>query len=177
MRVFLLITGYLLSLFVLFHPTAYAHIEKSDGAISAILHINPDDDPVAQEKSSLYFDFTDTNNEFSFQNCMCTVDVLANGTLIHTETLSQPTLEPFTIHGFEYTFPSKNVYTIIIHGIPTQLATFQPFTLEYDIRVEKESQIADVSSRSPDTHFFVFGTLIIGLGIIYMSKKKGGGKK
>ena len=45
-----------------------AHEFKTDGSISALLHINPDDDPIVAEPSEILFLISDTEKRFKAED-------------------------------------------------------------------------------------------------------------
>src|SRR4029078_4197153 len=129
----------ILSLFI---PGAVsAHILQKDGSIGAVLHIDPEDDPIAGIPATMFWEITD-RRPFIFEDCNCTVQVLENGRKITEEQLPSP--------YFTYTFPEKNVYQVHLIGFPKQGTSFQPFSLSYDIRVSREApKQTQGSVRSP----------------------------
>lgn len=159
----------LVALFLtLFIPTqiAEAHVLKTDGAIGAVLHVNPEDDPIAQEESQLYFEFKDRNNTFSVNDCDCRVTVTANDKEIYREQLINDT--------FSFVFPEKNLYFVTLYGSPKDGSLFESFTLTYDIRVSrettKENGVPDTSFLSQFTliHYVLFLFLIVTIGTLVL---------
>src|SRR5258708_15214788 len=118
-----------------------AHVLVTDQNIGAILHINPDDDPIANVQSTFFFEFKDRQDKFKPQNCNCTFSIIEKGTAIYVQPLFQnnqnPSLKNASVF---YTFPQKDVYQIQVTGKPLTPNTFQPFTLTYNIRVDQTAQ-------------------------------------
>jgi hypothetical protein len=130
-------TIYLLSLFLVV-PNAYAHVLKSDGSIGAVMHVNPEDDPIVGQESSFFFEFKDKKNTFKPQDCDCHFSVLQNSKELFTQPLFQNNSDPSLANAsVSYTFAEKGVYKIKVTGKSLSDNTFDPFTLEYDIRVER----------------------------------------
>lgn len=112
-----------------------AHVAQRDGEITGTLHIDPADDPIAGEESSLIFLFDDETNRFRTTMCDCVVTIVnANEKNIKLVSASLP-----RIGTLPFTFPGKAVYIVSVSGAPKQGATFQPFTLSYDVRVERNT--------------------------------------
>ncbi len=154
----------LLVSFLQFAQPVSAHILQTDKNIGAVLHIDPDDDPIVGEQSSFFFSIKDKQNKFSFANCSCTVTVKETGKIINQTTISDQT--------FLYTFPKKDVFQVILTGQPTN-NSFQPFSLTYDIRVERETKNQSVTTNTAShiTHLFVGGMILL-FGIVVLIIKR-----
>lgn len=139
---------------ILLPATAAAHVLEKDGTIGAVLHINPGDDPVAGEQSSFYFDFEDTSGRFSTENCSCHLVIEQDNTAIYDELFSQSS-------GGTYTFPARGLYSVKAVGKPLAGDSFQPFTLSYDVRVERGDGTAASSSSSQRLPIIISATLAI----------------
>ncbi len=133
----------LLLLFAIIHTSyfvipTYAHLLKTDGSIGAVLHIDPDDDPVAGQQAGFFFEFKDKQNKFTPRNCDCTFSITEDGKEIFSQALfannANPSLDNASLF---FTFPERNVYQVKVSGKPNSPNAFQAFTLVYDIRVAK----------------------------------------
>lgn len=156
--------------------TSFAHILESEGSVGAVLHINPDDDPLANNESIIYLEFKDKNNRFQLQNCDCTVTVLKSGEKIHTQSLT-PTNDTENTGTFNYIFPEKNIYKIKVTGKPYQGNSFEDFTFTYDIRVAREN--SDNLTRDNEKKqynvpwlYITLTLLVFILSIIVIIKRK-----
>ena len=150
----------------LFLPSeSYAHVLQTDKNIGAVLHMDPEDDPIAGEPSSLFFEIKDKEGKFSPAACNCRFTVTENGTKIFTQSLSSDTTTPGDGLSVIYTFPKKDIYEIQIAGTPTKPNEFQPFSLSYTVRVERinRANITDTSNTF-SLHWIHF--LLIGGGFI-----------
>ncbi len=116
-----------------------AHVLETAGSIGAVLHIDPDDDPVAGEKSGIYFEIKDKTNRFKAQDCNCRLIIDRAGQTIYDQ--------PFTkSEGGEFTFPARDVYTVKAVGAPKITGAFDSFELSYDIRVQRGMNQQGVST-------------------------------
>jgi len=154
-----------------FPSSLSAHILKTSGSIGAVVHIDPEDDPIAGEPSNFYFEFKDKKNTFKPQNCTCIVSILEAGKEIYTQSLFQNSTSPsLTSASFSFTFPKRDIYTVKVIGTPTD-ASFESFTLVYDIRVERISNPNQQTKTS--NNFFSFhsihflGAIVAGLFLIF----------
>ncbi len=171
----------LLFLFLWYRPSiVLAHVLKTDGNIGAIMHTDPDDNPLAGSKTGIFFEFKDTQAKLSPENCNCTFSISENDKEIYSQPLFQnnpsPSLDNSSVFFF---FPEKNVYQIKVIGKPNSVSSFQPFTLVYDVTVGKDapdytpkslatksavSNVADNSTTNSSTQPLTY--LGVGLGVV-----------
>ncbi len=119
-------------LFSAYLQPVYAHVLKTDGDIGAVVHIDPEDDPIVGQETTVYFDIKDKSGKFKIEDCSCIFIVKKNREEIYSRPLEGAT-------GM-YNFPEKNVYTLELHGTPKTAGQFNPFRLSYDVRVERVSE-------------------------------------
>lgn len=149
---------------IFFLPTTSvdAHTISVDKSIGAVLHIDPDDDPIIGIPTNFYFDFKDKNNRFALSNCLCRVVIKNSTEEIYNETLS-PNSQ--LTSSFSFTFPTTDIYTISLIGKPLKSDGFEPFTLHYDIRVTRTpTQAANgimTTIRWFGTHIIHFALAIV----------------
>jgi hypothetical protein len=166
-------------IFPMAQPT-WAHVESHDRKIGAILHIDPDDDPIVGQPATFYFEFKDQNNKFQPAKCNCVFLVSENGNVLYTNSLtagnSNPTLDNLSQ---SFTFPQKDVYQVQVKGTPLTPNDFQSFTLNYDVRVAKDSGSAQVpavvmpgmtdeQSASIPNWFQTHAVFLVGISIIVL---------
>src|SRR5690606_15978623 len=87
--------------------SSYAHVLVRDtsGSKGAILHIIPDDDPIAGKKATLYFDAQDVFDDDVRTGLSITRD--DNGEAVVVETKRDGSLVTA-----EYIFPARGVYNL-----------------------------------------------------------------
>lgn len=114
---------------------ASAHVVKSDGQITALLHVNPYDEPFTGRPANLVFSVTDASSRFAAADCDCHLTVERDGHRLTDQTLAAKTSE-YGPRAFvvPYTFGASAVYTIRLAGRP-RAAPFQAFALSYIVRV------------------------------------------
>ena len=115
---------------------AEAHFLSADGSVGAILHVDPDDDPIAGQTATFLFDIKDKQGKFQLADCDCKVVVQENGQELASQPLSQA--GPSTA-SFSFVFPKKDVYKVQLIGSPLQPNGFQPFTINWDLRVDRQA--------------------------------------
>lgn len=146
----------------------FAHVLQSDGSIGAVLHIDPNDDPIAGQQASLFFEFKDTTNRFTPNNCNCNVTIIENGHTIYAQPLFQNTPTPSVYNASVfYTFPQPDAYQVIVTGSPLSKNAFQSFKLTYFVRAE---QPTGSSQTSPHSTFFTtnLGFVLGGILIVLL---------
>lgn len=154
----LIATGYLL---ISWSPI-FAHTLKTDGSIGAVIHIDPEDDPIIGEPAYFFFDFKDKDGKFKAEDCTCVATISRDNQVLATQTLAADT--SLQSSSFSYTFPEKGVYHIEVSGQPLSTNGFQSFKLNYDLRVERTSN--DKNSLSFGYSFLDKNFHLIALGII-----------
>ncbi len=150
---------------------SYAHILKTDGAIGAVLHIDPEDDPIAGSQSGFFFEFKDKEGKFEAKNCDCTFSIIEDSKQIFSQPLFETNPNPsLTSASVFYTFPERNVYQAKVVGKPQTPGAFQPFTLVYDVRVarvaENSGQGGVILPAWFTTHWPHF--ILAGIGIVFV---------
>lgn len=118
---------------------ASAHVLQSDGSIGAVLHINPDDNPQAAVVTQYILAFNDSTGKFSLPACDCQATVIENGKTINGSPLGITSAEQ---SNDTFTFPRPDVYILQVTGKPKTPGGFQPFKLDYTVRVEGGQQAA-----------------------------------
>lgn len=161
---------------------AYAHILLTDGSIGAVVHVNPEDDPVIGQPASFFFEFKDKTNKFSPADCDCQYSLAQNGKVLTSGNLFADTETPSLDNAsFNYSFPEKGVYSIIITGKPKTNGSFQSFKLEDTIRVERGSEADSLPEASTKSNWFALHTIhfvVLGIGsaialaIVFVGRKK-----
>ena len=117
---------------------ASAHIYRTDGAITVLLHTNPDDDPIVGQPAMLLFQVSDTTNHFNASKCVCKITISNQDQQLFSGQLqglgTAPSIYDLTI---PFTFPVQAVYGIDVAGQPQTAGNFQSFQLHYDLRVSR----------------------------------------
>src|SRR5437667_6752587 len=104
---------FFIGILLVFPKSVFAHFLAFDHTIGAVLHIDPNDDPIAGEQTSFFFEFKDKENKFTPQNCDCTFLIVKNGQTIYSQPLFANNQNPrLTNASVLYTLPQKDVYEI-----------------------------------------------------------------
>ncbi len=134
---------FLLAVLVLIPLISSAHEIKKSGTLEVLLHMEPGDDPVAREEAQLYFSVTDSNEKFSYSNCDCTVtaSLQDSDTQIFSKRLTADDEAPdwgVNVSRVVITFPKIGLYDVK-WSAKLKNSTFADATLDYVVRVERES--------------------------------------
>ena len=152
--------------------TAEAHVLQTDGSIGAVLHIDPDDDPIIGKPATFFFDFVDRQKKFDPAKCDCTVNILDDqGKVLVTNPLFQASGQSGLSYPlFSYTFAQKGVYTIEALGQPKNPGDFQSFNLKYPLRVTRTDSpaAAQLGKDFFSSHWFHLGLFVFGFLIIWL---------
>lgn len=174
--VLLLITAYCS---LLTFPVS-AHVLETDGSIGAVIHIDPEDDPIVGEQASFFFEFKDKEGKFNGTNCDCVAVISKNGQELFRGSIygntDQPSLENSSLF---FTFPERGVYSLEIIGKPLTPGAFQEFHLKDELRVERLPGAQPAEEKSGNffidhkLHLVVFGVgLAIFLVMLFYKRKK-----
>ena len=127
---------------------AWGHVVLTDGTIGVTMHIDPDDAPIAGKPSRVYFWFKDTTGHLDPNRCQGTFSVALDDWMVTSQPLfAQKDSGLISVH--EVTFSKPGVYTVRVNGYPMGNVTFQPFLLQFSVRVEPgDSGVADEAPAS-----------------------------
>jgi hypothetical protein len=166
-----------------------AHFLETDGTIGAVLHLDPNDDPIAGQASAFFLEFKDKSGRFQPLSCTCSAEIyegkqkVASLPLFAGDGSRLDSSNGQATGNASFTFPTRDAYVMKVVGVPTQDGLFQPFALSYSIRVDRD--VASASSRSPLSAFLSghssYGVLVgSGLAVTvmyfivgYIRKRKG----
>ena len=148
-----------------------AHEVEADNGISAVVHIDPRDTPVAGEVSTIYFNLKDPSNNFNLESCDCSVVISSNNQEVARLVLTEEADSLRT----QFVFPTKNLYSVSLRGLPKTEAKFKAFDLKYNVQVELDSSTRTQHPHNKYWFFFGHGAHMvifcggfIALAIIYL---------
>ena len=131
----------LIAVWFMLPPQVLAHTLKVDGQVGAVLHTDPNDEPIAGTTTPFYLAFKNDSAPFDLSAYAVSATITAaSDHVVHAipagalHATSKDTLT------FPYIFPKEDVYTLVVTGVPTATATPQAaplFTLSYDVRVDQ----------------------------------------
>lgn len=135
--------------------SVHAHVLISDDTkkVGAVLHLTPDDDPIAGEPSELFFDIQ--SNEVSQQTHSFTLKVVAGD--------GGEAFVPIQVAGStvsaRFAFPSQGAYTISLHAEPLAIGGR---TLQFS-HPQRVSRGLVASTQATPSHLWAEVSLIASL--------------
>jgi hypothetical protein len=113
----------------------------------------------------LFFSTTDSEKAFENSLCDCHITIFDKDKKIFEGRLIKN--EPdfgLNVFSTEFSFPKKAVYRVIFDATPTTVGIFNPFSIEYYVRIERTS--IDQNPVNPvEGHFLDVEVLIYLIGI------------
>lgn len=128
------VTGVLAITLLVSPAIAEAHVLKEDNGISSVMHIDPDDNPVAGVKTTLDFDFGNTSGDFSITNYHIKATLTENNKVVETTTVNSAYFGSTTQSIATVMFPRVDVYQLNITG-SARNKSMPSFAVSYLIRV------------------------------------------
>lgn len=137
---------------------AYAHVLISDeqNSVGAVLHITPDDDPVAGEKAQLFLNTQDLGIRSGAGVSLTVTDASDNDTIINT-------IATRTYAGFTYTFPRTGLYRLSFDAVEDSKG--RKYSFKYDLRVSRGNGASTSTQKygwaEPLTAFSISGIIVM----------------
>lgn len=112
-------------------PAAQAHVLESDGGISAVLHIPPDDTPRAGQATAVNLAFASNDSTFNISSYRLQASLKRGDETVQTAAMraDRGSSRDATT---DMSFPQAGAYILQIEGVPT--AAGQSFSLEFSVR-------------------------------------------
>lgn len=144
---------------------AYAHESKQSGTTIVFLHVNPNDQAITNKKGTFYILITRNRYQFPIEECACSVTVLDTN---NKELSTTPFTGTLGNAYVPYLLSKPGVYHVRIEGTPKTEGVFDPFSLTFDIRVERGSYLELLRDRR-----YLYGALgiILLLSIAFVYTK------
>jgi hypothetical protein len=146
-----------------------AHELKISNGTSAVLHVLPNDQPVAGDTSEMDFSFGASKSGFELATCDCSVSVTtdAGKTLVKKLPLTPSAPGATLTSVVPYTFTKAGVYDVLVRGKATA-GQFKDFSLDYDVTVSSpEGSVATADITAVADRKQIVGAVIAG-GLVVM---------
>jgi hypothetical protein len=131
-------TGLLAAIFLFCgSPTAIAHQDYTAGAVTAMVHLEPDDSPQAGKPSPTWIHLVRGDEQtIGLSDCACNLTVYDS----QQQAIANPELSETTVAGHDrplsasITFPSAGDYQLVLTG-QSKSNQFEPFELDVPVKV------------------------------------------
>ena len=149
---------------------SYAHVLETNGSLGAVMHIDPNDNPVAGKMSTIFFEIKDKEGKFKPEICNCTVSVRKD----EKELFSKKIFTNDTNPSFSYRFPEKGDYEIRLSGEPKTQSGFNKFEIEYPVKVSQAKSVSTSNSNNLvnwlGAHVFhlLAGIIILAMSAVFI---------
>jgi len=142
-------------------PVALAHFPAYDKSMTVVLHIDPDDQPLAGQPARLNFFYEDSQHKFNPQKCNCQVTISEQGKRIFKAQVPLSSPSPTGFGLIPYTFKQPDVYKIGLSGSPTAGGDFAPFNVSWNFRVP-----TDLSGYSDSNKYYIVIFVALALAVV-----------
>lgn len=115
----------------LFPIFVFAHTTFENANMTVLMHVSPDDNPIAKIPTNIFFYFTDSRKIFNLSDCDCLLVVSLGNQKILSEKMQSSSAT--------VTLPRKAVYQVEIFA-KSKTKKFADFLVHYDLRVEREAK-------------------------------------
>lgn len=124
---------------VMLNQVAEAHSLKFADAIGMVIHIDPDDSPIAGKATNIYVDLKVDAEVFAPSLCRCNISVQKDGqeVIFHQLQSGSDGFVPVV-----YTFPEPGAYNLKLTGYPQKGGKFESFELNYAVNVREVESAA-----------------------------------
>lgn len=132
-------------------PSVQAHDVQFTNDVGATLHIEPNDIPLANAPTEVWFALTQAGGTvIPLENCDCRLTLQD----AQDEVLATPTLTPVSAEGYRdipgavVLFPEVGAYELVLAGEPSNGEDFSPFELRFEVTVARAAQTDTASAET-----------------------------
>jgi hypothetical protein len=116
---------------------AAAHVNETSGSITALLHVKPDDKPVAGQAAELWFNFDDSKNKFAAPACDCRIVIKQGNRTLVDRPIAAREKQSQQVIRVDYVFPYQAAYDVALMGSSRQTDGFKNLELDYTVVVDR----------------------------------------
>lgn len=132
-------------------PSVQAHEVQFTDDVGATLHIEPNDIPLANAPTEVWFALTQAGGTIiPLDDCDCRLTLQD----AQDEVLATPTLTPVSAEGYRdipgavVRFPEVGAYELVLVGEPSSGEAFSPFELRFEVTVARAAQTDTASTET-----------------------------
>jgi hypothetical protein len=154
---------------------AQAHSLKTNNGFSAVMHIDPDDDPLANQPTVLNFLIGNEKLHYTQTDYRNSVTISANNTVLKKLSVDQSVFGNAGDGIAKYTFPSINVYTVDLRGVLISDPSVN-FHMSFIVRVSGTLGTAAINSTKSSEVILIGGGSLVVLAIVGFTAISNGGR-
>lgn len=139
-----------------------AHVYETNNGVSAILHIKPDDRPIAGKAVPINFLLSNDVGGFSLNRYKVQLNLIQDGAVKFTAPIKPLFFGSATEGETMATFPTVGVYTVQAVGKPTE-ASVPPFTLNFTVRVADAVGVATKGDGGATLLLSAFSVILLAM--------------
>lgn len=136
----------IVAIFSLLSFSVNAHVLKRDESIGAIVHLDPDDDPVIGKPTAIYFEIKDTSGKFNFADCTCELVILQGDKELFRLPITNPNSNLYT-PAASFVFPEAGSYDLLLVG-KSITGLFSNFEIKSTTNVSRVAVAEPIVSNS-----------------------------
>ena len=152
----------------LFASSAYGHALKTDGKIGILMHIDPNDEPYAKEKSTIFVEVKNIAKK-SAVPCDCSLTIKKEGMEINKFTV----LSKSDSDHVDVFFPDSGVFKLLVEGNSSEGLHFST-EFDYYVRSGHDSNSSNANNGKSSigsnglSRYFAYASIAGGLIILLM---------
>jgi hypothetical protein len=146
-----------------------AHQSVTSNNLNVVIHISPDDQPIALQMSRITIEVTDPTNAFNFKNCDCVLMIKNKGTVI----AELPLLGEGSSIETSFTFADSGEHILYLKGKPNseivdQFSSFEhTFTIQVNpVEVTTPPNAQETLSESSQQPLLQLSIIVLSMLVI-----------
>lgn len=157
---------------------ASAHSIRQNNGYSAVMHIDPDDEPSAHEPNTINFLISRDHGSYNQNDYKITVGIAANKKSLATLRLEPEVFGNAADGVAHYVFPAIDTYAVQLHGVSLTNSA-DAFTMDFKVRVADNATTIGGSrnaSNKTGAQALIFGSsgLVLLIVLAYLAISRGG---
>jgi hypothetical protein len=123
------------ALVMVYPPAVLAHVLQTDGDMGVLMHVDPDDEPVAGQQATFLLEIQNRRGPFQLDRCNCRLRISEQGKEVFSGRIGGADNGSVAV---PFVFPDSGVYRAEVAGEPLAGAVFPAFRVGFDVRVIPE---------------------------------------
>ena len=110
------------------------------------MHIEPGDQPLSGEPSTIILEFKDTEGLFSLESCLCNLAIYSGEEKLSENSLTYLSESDKLVSKTNYIFPKPGNYKLTVSGEPKDDSSYESFAFSYDVSVSEKVKAPEPSA-------------------------------